>query len=219
VIGLAIALGLVCAFMVLASHVSEAGTDAIDQAILQALRTDDGEPRGPQWLQRTAGNLSALGSAAVSTLVVVLASVFLILVRRTHQALLVIACGVGTAIAILAIKDFVGRERPSIVPALEVVHGLSFPSGHSLIASAIYPTLGVLIAASFEERRLKVFVFATAALVALVVGFTRVYLGVHYPADVLGGWMLGIAWAIVCGLVCGRLQREGLVERETPAES
>lgn len=212
-ISIAAALFLVGCFAVLASEVAESETEAFDHAVLRAMRGPDGRPLGPHWLQSALVNLSALGSVAVTTLVIVLGSAFLILTRRARQAALLIACGIGAAFVIVMLKDYAGRERPTVVVALDSVRGLSFPSGHSLIASAIYPTLGILLAANFEERRLKVFVFATAAVLALLIGFTRVYLGVHYPSDVLGGWMLGLSWAIVCGLVCHRLQRKGLVER------
>lgn len=215
VIGIVVAIGLVCGFAALASEVMETETEAFDHVILWALRAGDGEPLGPLWLQGVILNLSALGSSTIAVLMVVIASGFLFLVKRGRQALVMIACGLGTAVAIYVLKDAFGRERPSIVPHLTDVRSLSFPSGHSLIASAIYPTLGLLISLSFKERRLKLYVFITAAVLALAIGFTRVYMGVHYPTDVLGGWMLGLAWAIVCGIVCHRLQEKGLVEPES----
>jgi undecaprenyl-diphosphatase len=213
-IAIAAVLLLLAGFAILASEVHETETGSLDRAILRGLRDADGQPLGPHWLQTALLNLSALGSTAVATLVVVLASTFLLLKQRVRLALLVIGCGVGAAIMIIVLKDHVGRERPMIVVALEMARGLSFPSGHSVIASAIYPTLGILLSSTFAARRLKVFTIATAVVLALLIGFTRVYLGVHYPTDVIGGWMLGLAWAIVCGLVCRRLQREGLVEQE-----
>lgn len=208
-------LALVAAFAALASEVLDAETQAIDVAILRALRGADGEPIGPRWLQGVIVNLSALGSSTIATLMVILASGFLILVKRTYQAAVVISCGIGTAILIWVLKPLFGRERPSIVPHLSDVQSLSFPSGHSLIASAIYPMLGLLLAMAFKERRLKVYVFASAAVLALVIGFTRVYMGVHYPTDVIGGWMVGLAWATICGFICHRLQERGIVEPET----
>ncbi|MBA3461828.1 MAG: phosphatase PAP2 family protein [Deltaproteobacteria bacterium] len=215
VIGIAIALGLVLGFAALASNVMETETDAFDHVILRVLRTPDGEPLGGMFLKGVVVNLSALGSSTIATLIVIIASLFLILVKRRNQAIVVIACGVGTAVAIWVLKDLFGRERPNIVPHLTDVSSLSFPSGHSLIASAIYPTLGLLLSMTFKERKLKLFVFITAAMLALVIGFTRVYMGVHFPTDVLGGWMLGLAWAIVCGLICRRLQEKGIVEPES----
>lgn len=213
VFAIVIVLLLLGCFGVLASEVAEAETEVIDHAILRALRDVNGQPLGPKWLQTAMISLSGLGSVAVAVLVVVFTSAFLLLAKRAWQALLVVGCGIGAATLILVIKAYMNRGRPTIVAALASAEGLSFPSGHTLIASAIYPTLGILLSASLRERRLKVFVFVTAALLALLVGFTRIYLGVHYPTDVLGGWALGLAWAIVCGLVYRRLQRKMLVDR------
>lgn len=215
-LALAAVLLLVGGFAMLASEVVEAETESFDFAILRAMRDADGQPVGPAWLHTALENLSALGSSAVATLIVVLVSTFLLLLRRPRQALLVIGCALGTAIAIVVLKNYVERARPSIVVVLDPAAGFSFPSGHSLIVSAIYPMLGTLLWPTFEERRLKVFVLATTVVLVLLIGFTRVYLGVHYPTDVIAGWMLGAAWAIVCGLVGRVLHRKGIVEPEAP---
>jgi undecaprenyl-diphosphatase len=208
--------GLVLGFAALASEVLEAETDWIDHAILEALRSADGkDPVGPPWFERTMVNLSALGSVAVATLVVIVTCGFLLLVRRPRQAALVIFCALGTALAVELLKAFVGRERPSVVVAIDLAHGLSFPSGHTMIASALYPTIGLLLASSLKHYRLKAFVFATAALLALLIGFTRMYLGVHYPTDVAAGWLLGLAWALTCGLIASWLQLHRMVEQES----
>lgn len=205
-------------FVLLADEVVEAETTALDEAILRAMRDATGkEPIGPAWFERTMVNLSALGSVAVAMLVVALASSFLFLARRPRQALLVIGCALGTALAINLLKLWFARARPDMIAPIDLASGMSFPSGHSLLAAAIYPTLGMIIATALEARRLKAFVFATAVVLALVIGLSRVYLGVHYPTDVIGGWILGIAWALVCGLVARVLQRRGVVEQ--PADS
>lgn len=204
---------LVVAFVGLASGVLSAATEPIDHAILQALRTDASDPAGPAWLERTMVNLSALGSTAVATLLVCTAALFLLLDHRPRQAFLLIGATVIAAIGLTALKQAIGRERPSIVEHIEVVNGLSFPSGHTLIAAVLYPTLGMLIASNLRQRHLKVFVFVVAALLALIVGFTRVYLGVHYPSDVLGGWLLGLAFALAAGMVIHTLKRQHIVER------
>ncbi len=205
-LAIAAAVFLQGAFAVLASEVLEDETTAVDQAILRAFRDADGEPVGPTWLKSTVLNLSALGSVAVVTLIVALAAIFLVLVKRLREAVLLVACAVGATITLVVLKTAFGRARPTIVSALATETDLSFPSGHSLIASAIYPTLGLLLAITLEDRRLKVFVLVAAAGLTLLIGFTRIYLGVHFPTDVLGGWMLGLSWAIVCALISHRLR-------------
>lgn len=204
---------LVVGFVALASGVLAAATEPIDHALLQALRTDVSDPRGPVWLPRAVLNLSALGSGAVATLIVCVAALFLLLDRKPRQALLVVAVASLAALGLTVLKQAIGRERPTIVEHIEVVGGLSFPSGHTLIAAFLYPTLGMLIASNLRDRTLKVFVFVVAAALALLVGFTRVYLGVHYPSDVLGGWLLGLAFAVAAGIVIRALKRQHVVER------
>lgn len=204
---------LVVAFAALASGVLSAATEPFDDAILQALRTSVSDPVGPAWLERALLNLSALGSVAVTTLLVGVAALFLLLDQRPRQAMLVVGATVIAALGLTALKLAIGRERPTIVEHIEVVGGLSFPSGHSLIAAVLYPTLGMLVASNLRQRHLKVFVFTVAALLALIVGFTRVYLGVHYPSDVLGGWLLGVAFALAAGIVIQALKEQHIVER------
>ena len=204
---------LVVAFVALASGVLSAATAPFDDTILQALRTNASDPVGPAWLERAVLNLSALGSVAVTTLFVCVAALFLLLDQRPRQALLVVGATVIAALGLTALKLAIGRERPTIVEHIEVVGGLSFPSGHSLIAAVLYPTLGMLVASNLRQRHLKVFVFTVAALLALIVGFTRVYLGVHYPSDVLGGWLLGVAFALAAGIVIQALKKQHIVER------
>ena len=208
-----IIVALVAGFVALASGVLAAATDPFDHQLLNAFRTNASDPVGPPWLERTVLNLSALGSGAVTTLIVCVVALFLLLDRRPRQAILVIATTSAAAIFMVLLKNSIGRERPSIVEPIETVDGLSFPSGHTLIAAVLYPTLGILVANNLRGRHLKVFVFVTAAVLALLVGFTRVYIGVHYPSDVLGGWLLGVAFALAAGLGIRTLKDNHVVER------
>jgi undecaprenyl-diphosphatase len=206
---------LVVGFIVLATRVFTSATESVDLALLQAFRSgqDLSDPLGPAWLERAVVNLSALGSVAVTVLFVAVAALYLVLDHRPRQAILLVAVTSAASIGITVLKMLFGRERPTVVDHIEVVGGLSFPSGHSVIAAVLYPTLGMLIASNLRDRALKVFVFVIAALLALLVGFSRVYLGVHYPSDVLGGWLLGLAFAIAAGMVIARLKEHNVVER------
>jgi len=204
---------LVVGFVALASGVLAAATEPIDFALLRALRTDVSDPVGPVWLTDAVLNFSALGSTAVTVLIISVVALFLLLDRRPRQAMLVVGVATAASIGLRLLKLSIGRERPTIVEHIEVVGGLSFPSGHTLIAAVLYPTLGMLIASNLRDRHLKVYVFAIAAMLALLVGFSRVYLGVHYPSDVLGGWLLGLAFAVAAGMVIRALKQQHIVER------
>ena len=110
------------------------------------------------------------------------------------------------------LKGMFARPRPEVVPHLVEVTSMSFPSGHSLNSAIIYLTLAVMIARSFEDRASRVFTLTVAVMLVLAIGCTRVILGVHFPSDVLGGWTLGAAWALMVGLVATSLQRTHKIE-------
>lgn len=204
--------GLLAAFVLLAVLVLGGATTGFDHAIMVALRDADGSGIGPGWLSKAMLNWSALGSGHVVTVIVIVAALGLFIAKRPREAAVVIACSLGTSILVNTLKPIFERARPSIVQHIDTVTGFSFPSGHTTTATAIYATLGVLVAAGIKERRLKIYVFAISAFIPLLVGFTRVFLGVHYPTDVLGGWCLGLAWAVSLGIINDVLQRRGMVE-------
>jgi undecaprenyl-diphosphatase len=128
----------------------------------------------------------------------------------------VLASAAGAIILSSVLKWTVDRARPKLVPHLSDVYTSSFPSGHSMMSAAIYITLGSLLARFVKERRAKVFVLSMAIVITILVGVSRVYMGVHYPTDVLAGWTAGTVWAIVCWLVARWLQERGTVEEEKP---
>jgi undecaprenyl-diphosphatase len=129
--------------------------------------------------------------------------------------LVIVATGTGL-IASSLLKFSIGRGRPELVPQLALVQGSSFPSGHSMLSAVVYLTLGSLLARIVSVLAVKLYCIAAALLLTFLVGVSRVYMGVHYPTDVLAGWMAGLVWAILCWLVAQWLQRRGAVE---PPES
>jgi undecaprenyl-diphosphatase len=206
--------GLAWIFFAIADAVKENETRSIDEVILLALRADPAgkDPIGPPWLQQALLDLSALGSGAVTALLTTLVVIFLLLDRKPRLAIMLTVCALGTWGVMTAFKQLYGRGRPSIVQPMYGTDGFAFPSGHASISAALYVTLGVVIASHVQRRGLRPYVIGAGAFLALVVGFTRVYIGVHYPSDVVAGWTVGLAWALLCGVVARRLQRRGVVE-------
>jgi undecaprenyl-diphosphatase len=203
---------LALVFLRIGNEVSEGETARIDRAILLAFRNSPSDPVGSPAFQAAVMHISALGSGAVAALVVVIATLFCALAGRWRYAILMIACTAGAAICMTLLKDRYDRPRPTVVTQLEPPGGLSFPSGHSMISAALYVTLGVLIARALPTRRLRVFAVATGAFLTMIIGLSRLYLGVHYPTDVLAGWTAGGAWALFCGVVINLLGRRGVAD-------
>ena len=108
---------------------------------------------------------------------------------------------IGGAILTNLLKNVFARPRPDLVDHLVAVHSMSFPSGHAMGAAATFLTLGALLARTERKKVVRGYIFAVAGLLTLMVGFSRVFLGVHYPTDVLAGWTLGAAWALLCWMI------------------
>ena len=207
------------AFLRLASEIREGDTRAVDERVLLALRDpgDRSDPIGPAWVEEVMRDFTALGGIGVQALFVATVVAFLLLQRKAHAALLLLAA-VGGALALsLLLKHGYVRPRPDLVPHGSHVMTSSFPSGHSMLSAATYLTSGALLARVVPRRRLKALAILVAAAIGGLVGVSRVYLGVHWPTDVLAGWTLGAAWASLCWLLARFLQREGKVESDAQA--
>jgi undecaprenyl-diphosphatase len=208
--------GFVWGFVELAAEVVEGGTEALDRALLLALRDPDDhlEPRGPAWLEEMMRDFTALGGVGVLTLLTIMAAGYLLLTGKRRAALDVVVSIAGGIVLSSLIKAGFDRPRPDLVPYGSQVYTASFPSGHSMMAAVVYLTLGALIARLRASVRVKAFVLSFSVLLTVLVGISRVYLGVHWPTDVLGGWAMGAAWALLCWLVTLWLQSRGEVEGE-----
>jgi len=158
-------------------------------------------------------DLTALGSNVVLLIFTSAVAGFLAVRRQSHAlALVVVSTGGGFLLA-QALKLVFARPRPDLVPHLAKVYSSSFPSGHSMFSAVVYLTLGALLSQLVEERAIKIYFLAVACFLTFVVGLSRVYLGVHYPTDVLAGWAAGLAWAVLCWMAAAYLQRRGKVEQ------
>jgi undecaprenyl-diphosphatase len=211
------AFGIVLAlygFIELAHELREGEMRHFDERLLRVLRTAD-DPAvliGPPWFAEAVTDITALGGTPILVGVIVCAVGYLLLVNRYAAAALVLVASAGGGFLSLLLKEFFGRMRPGVVPHLVTVEGLSFPSGHSMAAAVIYLTLGALMARFAARRRVRAYVVGISLLLTLLIGITRVCLGVHYPTDVLAGWAAGLGWALLCWLIARYLQHRGAVE-------
>jgi undecaprenyl-diphosphatase len=213
----------VWSFLVIANLVGSGYSRAFDERIMLALRNpqDLGDPIGPHWLESAVRDITSLGSYIVLTLLSLAVIAFFLMRRQYHAGLLVFLASLGGALIMQQLKELFGRPRPDLVPHLVEVGSLSFPSGHALSAATVYLTLAALLARLVEDRPLKIYLVSVAFALVFLVGMSRVYLGVHWPSDVLAGWTAGLAWASLCWLLTSHLQRRGAVEQpdETSSEA
>ncbi len=206
------------AFMTLARGVAKGTTDEFDRRLVLAMRNpkNSDDPLGPRWLEEAARDLTALGGYAVLILVTATVAGYLGLVGKHHAARLLVLASVGGLVVMHTLKAIVNRPRPDFVSHLAYDSSASFPSGHAMLSAVVYLTLGAMLTRLVECRRVKMFVMSVALLLSFVIGTSRVYLGVHYPTDVLAGWSAGFVWAGLCWMLTRYLQRRGAVERDTP---
>ncbi|RUX06194.1 MAG: phosphatase PAP2 family protein [Mesorhizobium sp.] len=186
---------------------------AFDTEILLAFRQpgQPGVPIGPSWLEGAMRDITSLGSTSVLVLITTATVIYLLLIRRRGTALLIFVAVAGGQLLSSLLKVGVDRPRPELVSHLVNETSLSFPSGHAMLSAVTYLTLGSLAARFLPGRTTKVYVLFLAVLTTVLVGVSRVYLGVHWPSDVLAGWCAGFAWAMLCWLVARILQRRQAV--------
>jgi undecaprenyl-diphosphatase len=203
-------------FAEVADEVREGEWQTVEQGWMRQLRSseDPSEPAGPVWMKTLALDATALGGVLVLTLLCLMVTGYLLLSRWYASALLLVAAAGGGILVSTVLKNLFSRERPDAVPHLTDVTSASFPSGHSMMSSIVYLTLAVMLARTVERRRMKVYVVGIALFILFLVGLSRIYLGVHYPTDVLAGWTAGIAWALLCALAAYGLERRGKIEPE-----
>ena len=202
-------------FATIAISVKQGATQDFDRRLLLAMRhPGDLSPIGSRSVQETARDFTSLGGTAVLALVTLVTAGFLALDGKKHMALFTGASVAGGMVMSNLLKDVFQRPRPEIVPHIVYASNTSFPSGHSMLSAVTYLTLGALLARSHQRKALKAYFLVIAALLSVMVGVTRVYLGVHWPTDVLAGWTAGAVWALLCWLVAGWLQSRKALEPE-----
>jgi undecaprenyl-diphosphatase len=204
---------LLLAFLALAGEVSEGETLAFDKKIVLGFRKADdlSLPIGPTWVTSVLLDLTALGGPVILGLVVLSVVGFLALQTRYWTAFFIFMTAVSGEAVSYAMKGVFARPRPTIVPHLREVYSTSFPSGHAMQSAIIYLTMGAMLMRIAEGRLTKLYCCGMAMLLTFLVGLSRVWLGVHYPTDVLAGWIVGLFWASMCWLAEQRYEvRSGI---------
>lgn len=206
---------LLLMFGFIADEVMEGSTTALDQTIILLFRSGSDNlsgPIGPPWVREMARDITSLGSVAVLGIVSVVVVAYLLLERSRAEALLVLVAVLGGVAINSLLKIQFARPRPDLfVPAAKVFTA-SFPSGHAALSAITYLTLAALLARTTVDQRLRYYFVAVAVALTFMIGVSRIYLGVHYPTDVLAGWCVGSAWALICWAIMTRLQQKGQIE-------
>ena len=181
----------------------EGETLAFDRRIVLAFRkaSDPSLPVGPAWVSSVLIDLTALGGPTVLFLMIAAVVGFLVLQGRYRTALFILLTALSGEAVGYAMKALFVRPRPEIVPHLRQAFSSSFPSGHAMQSAIVYLTMGAMLMRLAERRLTKIYCCTVAMGLTFLVGLSRVYLGVHYPTDVLAGWIVGLVWASVCWLM------------------
>jgi undecaprenyl-diphosphatase len=187
--GAALAFGL---FLRITRELMEGEVSVRDNAILRTVEN----ARTP-WLTTAAVDVTALGSVTLVLLFSLFALVLLVVLRDRLGALQLLAASAGVAGLTVVTKAFVERVRPPQAHQLIVVSGFSYPSGHSAATSALYLTIAIIASRSLKHAGARAVLFLAVSVVLIMVGASRVYLGVHYATDVASGISLGAAWALL----------------------
>ena len=213
-VAIGVASGLILLFLQIADEMADGEMEAFDGAILMLFRDPANVDQviGPLWVHETVRDITALGSFSVLGLIVLAVCSYLALARMRAAAMLVLVSVVGGAILSTLLKMGYNRPRPDLV-AISQQFTASFPSGHAMLSAVTFLTLGALLARLAPSRPLQLFSISAAILLTVLVGVSRIYMGVHYPSDVLAGWCLGAAWALLCSTVALTLQRKAAIDR------
>jgi undecaprenyl-diphosphatase len=209
---------IAAAFVALASVVSTGGTLAIDRLLIAGLRdpADSSLSIGPRWFRSLMLSMTAWGNIASLAVLTVIIAGYLLVVRKAATAAFLVSAVAGGELVSGLLKAMFNRSRPDVVAHLVEVQTTSFPSGHAMNSAVVFLTLGALLSRVHSQQRVRAYILTVAILLTLTIGFSRVYLGVHWPSDVLAGWMVGGVWATLCWMLARRLQRQKTLEPASP---
>ncbi len=196
-------------FIATALAVSNGMTAAIDRSLMLELRepANRSDPIGPSWFEEAAAEFTTLGGYTVIATFAIVAALGLVIVGQWRATVFLGASLIsGVGVSTLA-KQLFERSRPNLVDHLDTVTTWSFPSAHALFGMLAWLTMATVLARFVRNNKFRAYIVSVAATIGLLIGLSRIYLGVHWPSDVLAGWALGIAWAGTCWLTARGLGR------------
>lgn len=201
-------------FLEIAEAVQDGASHALDTRLLLALRNpaDLSDPIGPGWLEEFFRDITALGGMGILALLTLSVAGYLLLSGKRRAMWLMLGAVISGFVVSTLLKQGFDRPRPELVPHGAMVYTASFPSGHSMLSAVTYLTLAALLVRVEPNRALKAYYLVLAVLLTLAIGISRVYLGVHWPSDVLAGWTVGASWALLFWLIARWLERRGEIE-------
>ena len=210
---------LLFAFGFIAQEVAEGTQLTFDRRVMLALRNSakPSVPIGPVWLQEAARDITSLGSTIVLGIITFSVVGFLFLARKPAVAWLMLIAVLGGVALNNLLKFAFARPRPDFVTHAARVFTTSFPSGHATLSAIAYLTMGALLARTEPSFTISLYFMSLATFLTVLIGVSRIYLGVHYPTDILGGWCIGAAWAMACWVLMAWLQNAGQVEPPSPS--
>lgn len=193
-------------FIELAENVVDGDAHLYDTKIMLAVHAYD--PTNLVWLNELFRDITGLGGVGVLGLLIVASSLFLVVSNKRRTALFVMLATVSGAVLSTLLKIGFDRPRPDLIPHLTHAYSTSFPSGHAMVSAVVYMTLGALLAREVSGLWSKVYIMTVAIIITGLVGFSRVYLGVHWPSDIIAGWAAGASWAVLCWVVANIINLE-----------
>ena len=205
---------LLASFAFIAREVAGGQPTPLDRRVTLALRNSDNPPRpiGPAWAQEAARDITSLGSIIVVVITTAAVAGYLFLTHKPGVAWLMLLAVAGGIVLNNLLKLVFARRRPDVIVPAARVFTTSFPSGHATLSAIAYLTIGAVLSRASPSATLNLYFMVLAMALTVVIGFSRIYLGVHYPTDVLAGWCIGAAWAVFCWVLMAWLQNRGQVE-------
>jgi undecaprenyl-diphosphatase len=195
-------------FLQTVDEVIEGEADAVDRAIVNFVKSIE----APKWFDEVMRDCTAFGGFFVLSLVTIAVGLYFKVKRLNHALILLLTSVAGAVVLGSLLKHIFRRDRPDIIEHGSYVMTYSFPSGHAMLSASVWLTLAVMLSRLERSPYLKAYFILLGLFITFVVGISRVWLGVHWPSDVLAGWALGTVWAVACWFLARYLQRRGKVE-------